>query len=99
VYSIVHPLLEELVGEVRRSLEYYSSRYPDAGVRRITLIGGGARFTNIDALFTQSLGIPTTTGDPLSQLPLRAPQLPPGYAEQNGPIFAVALGLAVRDLV
>jgi hypothetical protein len=99
VYSIVSPLLDELVSEVRRSLEYYSSRYPDAGVRRVTLIGGGARFTNIDALFTQSLGIPTTIGDPLSSLTVRAPQLPPGYAEENGPMFAVALGLAVRDLV
>ncbi|HEX8235107.1 MAG TPA: type IV pilus assembly protein PilM [Abditibacteriaceae bacterium] len=99
VYSILQPLLEELVGEVRRSLEYYGSRYPDAGVRRITLIGGGARFTNIDALFTQSLGIPTIVGNPLAHLPVRASRLPAGYAEQNGPIFAVALGLAMRDLV
>jgi type IV pilus assembly protein PilM len=99
VSSILQPLLDELVAEVRRSLEYYGSRYPDAGVRRITLIGGGAKFTNIDALFTQSLGIPTTVGNPLSRLQLRASQLPPGYAEQNGPVFAVALGLAMRDLV
>jgi type IV pilus assembly protein PilM len=99
VYSILQPLLDELVAEVRRSLEYYGSRYPDAGVRRITLIGGGANFTNIDALFTQSLGIPTTVGNPLSRLQVRAAQLPPGYVEQNGPVFAVALGLAMRDLV
>jgi hypothetical protein len=99
VYSILQPLLDELVAEVRRSLEYYGSRYPDAGVRRITLIGGGAKFTNIDALFTQSLGIPTTVGNPLSRLQMKASQLPPGYAEQNGPVFAVALGLAMRDLV
>lgn len=99
VYSILQPLLDELVAEVRRSLEYYGSRYPDASVRRITLIGGGAKFTNIDALFTQSLGIPTTVGNPLSRLQMKASQLPPGYAEQNGPVFAVALGLAMRDLV
>jgi type IV pilus assembly protein PilM len=99
VSSILQPLLDELVAEVRRSLEYYGSRYPDASVRRITLIGGGAKFTNIDALFTQSLGIPTTVGSPLSRMQVRAPLLPPGYAEQNGPIFAVALGLAMRDLV
>jgi type IV pilus assembly protein PilM len=98
VHGIVRPLLDELVGEVRRSLEYYASRYPDTVVRRITLVGGGARLSNLDALFTQSMGIPTTVGNPVTRLPLRAPALPPGYAEQHGPMYAVALGLALRDL-
>ncbi len=99
VHTILQPLLDDLVAEVRRSLEYYASRYPDAAVRRITLVGGGAKLKNLDALFTQSLGIPTTTSNPLARVTMRAPQLPPDYADQNGPIFAVSLGLALRDVV
>jgi hypothetical protein len=99
VYSILAPQLEDLVAEVRRSLEYHASRYPDAAVRRIVLIGGGTRMKNIDAYFTQQLGIPTTIGNPLARLPLRAPKLAPDYIDQNGPALAVALGLAVRDMV
>ncbi|MDF2439119.1 MAG: type pilus assembly protein PilM [Abditibacteriota bacterium] len=99
VYSILHPLLEELASEIRRSLEYHASRYPDAVVQNITLVGGGAQFKNIDAFLTQSLGIPTAVGKPLARLSVRAPQLPQGYADANEPLFAVALGLALRDLV
>lgn len=99
VHSILLPQLEELVSEVRRSLEYHASRYPDAAVRRVVLIGGGAALTNIDAYFTQQLGIPTAIGNPLARLPLRASQLAPDYIDRNGPALAVALGLAVRDMV
>lgn len=99
VYIAIQPVLEELLAEVRRSLEYYASRYPDAGVRSATLVGGGAKLANIDSVFTQSLGIPTTVGNPLARVTVRAPQLPPGYSDENGPLFAVALGLALRDMV
>jgi type IV pilus assembly protein PilM len=99
LHSIVGPTLDTLIGEVRRSLEYHTTRYPDAAVRRITLIGGGAKLKNIDAYFTQSLGIPTSVGNPLARLPLQAPKLPPGYADENGAMFVVALGLAMRELM
>jgi hypothetical protein len=99
LYGVLHPLLDGLVAEVRRSLEYHATRYPDAAVQHITLIGGGARLKNIDAYFAQSLGIPTTVGNPLAGLTVQAPKLPPNYANDMGPLFVVALGLALRDLV
>lgn len=98
VHEVLAPLLDELVGEVRRSLEYYASRFPDSGVRHISLVGGGAMLTNIDAYFTQSLGIPTTRGNVFSNIVVRVPQLPAGYADENSSLYAVALGLALRDL-
>jgi Tfp pilus assembly PilM family ATPase len=99
LYSVIHPVLENLVAEVRRSLEYHTTRYPDAAVRRITLIGGGAKLTNMDAYFTQSLGIPTAVGNPAARLPVHAPKLPPDYVEENGTLYTVAIGLAMRELV
>ena len=99
LYSILHPILETLSNEVRRSLEYHASRYPDAAVQHITLVGGGAKLKNIDAYFTEALGIPTALGNPLVGMALQAPKLAPEYVESNGPAFATALGLALRDLV
>ncbi|HEX8551113.1 MAG TPA: type IV pilus assembly protein PilM [Abditibacteriaceae bacterium] len=98
IYGIIHPLLEELAGETRRSLEYFGSRYPDAGVRRIVLVGGGAKLTNIDAYFTQELGIPTARGNPFAGVSVKAAQAGSGWVDENGPLFAVALGLALRDV-
>ena len=99
LHGVIAPVLENLIAEVRRSLEYHTTRYPDAAVRRITLIGGGAKLKNMDAYFTQSLGIPTSIGNAAARLPVRAPKLPPEYVDQNGTIFTVAIGLAMRELV
>jgi cell division ATPase FtsA len=99
LYSVIHPALENLVAEVRRSLEYHTTRYPDAAVRRITLIGGGAKLKNLDAYFTQSLGIPTSIGNVAASLPLNAPKLSSDFVEENGTRFTVAIGLALRELV
>jgi Tfp pilus assembly PilM family ATPase len=99
VYDILQPRLGELVNEVRRSLEYYASRYPDAGVRRIVLVGGGARMPNMDVLLTQEIGIPAMVHNPLAHVNLQAKGLPNDFVDQNGSAFAVALGLAMRDLV
>jgi type IV pilus assembly protein PilM len=97
IYGIIHPQIEELVAEVRRSLEYFGSRYPDAGVRRITLIGGGAKLRNIDAYFTRELGIPSTRGNPFGGVAVRAAG-GSEFIDENAPLFAVALGLALRDV-
>ena len=99
VYSILAPQLEELIAEVRRSLEYHASRYPDAAVRRIVLIGGGAHMKNLDAYFTQELGIPVSLGNPLARLPLKSAHISPDFIDANGPALAVALGLALRDMI
>lgn len=98
LHSVLEPVLDNLINEVRRSLEYHTTRYPEAAVRRIVLTGGGAKLKNLDAFFTQRMGISTTVGNPLSRLNLRAPSLPPGYVDENGPLFTVALGLAMREL-
>jgi len=99
LYGVLSPILESLAGEVRRSLEYHATRYPDAAVQRITLVGGGAKLKNIDAFFAQSMGVPTTIGNPLAGMTVSAAKLPPNYANDLGPVFTVALGLALRDLV
>jgi Tfp pilus assembly PilM family ATPase len=54
---------------------------------------------NLDAYFTQQLGIPVAIGNPLARLPLKAPKLPPDYIGANGPALSVALGLALRDMI
>lgn len=99
VYEVLQPRLQELVAEIRRSLEYFASRYPDAGVQRIVLVGGGARLPNMDAMLTQEIGIPTVIDRPLSRLKLQVPNLPSDFVDEQGATFAVATGLALRDLV
>ena len=97
VYSILHPLLDGLASEVRRSLEFHASRYPSAVVQNIEIVGGGAKFKNIDVFLTQSLGIPSVVGNPLRVLSI--PAKVGGDIAADAPIYAVAVGLALRELL
>jgi hypothetical protein len=99
LYSLIQPSLEELSNEVRRSIEFHLGRYPDSTISRLILLGGGAKLRNLDVFFTQTLGVPTVVGNPFSHIKVQTPSLPPEYATDNGPLCAVALGLALRDFV
>ncbi len=99
LYGLISPSLEELAGEVRRSLEFHLGRYPDATISRLVLLGGGARLRNLDVFLTQMIGVPTAVGNPFAHIKVQTPKLPPAYASDNGPLCTVALGLALRDFV
>ncbi len=99
LYGLISPSLEELAGEVRRSLEFHLGRYPDATISRLVLLGGGARLRNLDVFLTQMIGVPTAVANPFAHITVQTPKLAPGYASDNGPLCAVALGLALRDFV
>jgi type IV pilus assembly protein PilM len=96
---VLKPILDDLTSELRRSLEYHSARYPDAPVKRIVLVGGGAKMTNLDAYFSQNLGIPASIGNPIESLATDASQVNQHLIQEHGSAFVVALGLAMREII
>jgi len=96
IYSALAPALEELASEIARSLSFYLERVPDAALSRVYLTGGGALLKNIDVYLTGRLGAPTSVFNPLQSLPVSAPASP---ITTQGPLYTVALGLALRDFV
>ena len=99
VHAVLQPVLDDLAGELRRSLEYHSARYPDAPVKRIVLIGGGAKMRNLDTYFAQELGVPAEVGNPFKALNSDAPQVNQHLLEEHSNAFVVALGLAMREII
>jgi len=96
IYGALAPALEELASEIARSLSFYLERVPDAALSRVYLTGGGALLKNIDVYLTGRLGAPTSVFNPLQSLPVSAPASP---ITTQGPLYTVALGLALRDFV
>ncbi|BCM89452.1 cell division protein FtsA [Abditibacteriota bacterium] len=94
VYEALANSIEELAGEISRSLSFYLERVPDAALSRIYLTGGGALLKNLDVFLTGRLGAPTAVLNPLELLPVAAQS-----EISNGPLYTVALGLALRDFV
>lgn len=99
VFGAIAPVVSELVTEVRRSLEYFRGRAPDAEIHEILLCGGSAKIRNLDRLFQTELGIPTRVASAFQYTEMVTKNLSPERLEEIAPTFAVAVGLASRDLV
>jgi type IV pilus assembly protein PilM len=99
LFEALLPVLQEFSMEVRRSVDYFRSRYPTEAVDAILLCGGSARIPNLDQFLQTDLGVPTVVADPFAGLNVTARQVSPEYRAQIAPAFAVALGLAARDAV
>lgn len=90
LFAAVQPVLEEIVAEVRRSIDYYRSRGYD--VDAVELLGGGARLRGFAGYMSRSLGIPCDDYDALRRLNLNMRKVAPAYAEEHRQEFAVAVG-------
>lgn len=58
VMSMVRPVLERIVQESKRSLEYYTQLFPGAKVSRIQLCGGGALLNGLAKFFQERISVP-----------------------------------------
>jgi len=97
VYEAMLPALAELVTEIRRSLEYYRSRYPDSTVDRILLFGGTAKLENLDRFIANEIGIQVEVGDPLKRLAALPTFYTRQYLSELSCLLPIAVGLAIRD--
>ncbi|MFQ3678008.1 MAG: type IV pilus assembly protein PilM [Fimbriimonadaceae bacterium] len=82
--------VEEFVGEVRRSVDYFRSRGGNVDV--IVLAGGGAKLKGLDDYLRRSLGMECDNYDPLRRLNVNARKVAPDFVDQHRQEFAVAVG-------
>jgi type IV pilus assembly protein PilM len=90
LYNSVAPVLEELVSEIRRSIDYYRSRGGD--VQQVEICGGGGKIKGLAGYLERSLGIPCDTFDPTRRLNINARKVPPTFVDEHREEFAVAIG-------
>lgn len=94
---VVQPHVDELIREVRRSLNYYQSQQTEQGqadpVTRVILSGGGAKMGGLAPYFEHKLGLPVTCAGIYSTNIFHSDSASdPGYD------LSVASGLAMRAL-
>ncbi|MFH1187166.1 MAG: type IV pilus assembly protein PilM [Candidatus Levyibacteriota bacterium] len=89
------PILSSILAEVKKSIAFYNQKYKDdATIRQIILSGGTAKLPGIDAFFANASGIETEIANPWKVL---SSQKIPKEILDNGPDYAIAVGLAMRD--
>ncbi len=98
IFDAIAPVLHDLVAEVRRSIEYYMTRYqsqPD----KVILCGGTAKIPDLDQFFEAQLGIPTVVANPLKTIEVFSRGVSEDYLHEVAAVFPVSIGLAIRDMI
>jgi len=99
VFESMAPTLAELVTEVRRSLDFFSTRGSQTRVDKVFVFGGTARLPHFERFLTNELGTEVEIGNPLARLDIATPD---GYSEELksfSPMLPIAVGMGIRDLM
>jgi type IV pilus assembly protein PilM len=92
---LVRPVLERLMAEIARSLDYYRNQSHLERIDRLFLTGGGANTKNIATYLSETLRLPVERLNPLAGILSDAKKIDAQVFDQKGPVFAVALGVAI----
>lgn len=95
IAEVISLSLDFIFSETRRMALNYQAKYKKS-IEKAVLVGGGAGMKGVAALTEKNLEMPVVLGDPFSKVD--APAFLADILRQNGPEFAVALGIAIRRL-
>ena len=91
----IHPILTEIVAEVKKAIAFYTEKYKnEAPISQILLTGGGAGLPGIDLFLVQTIGIETVIANPWKLLNI---QRVPDALQPYGAEYAAAIGLALKE--
>jgi len=99
LFDAMMPTLVELVTEIRRSFEYFTSREPDTPIDRVLIYGGTSRLPYIIDFIQQELGLEVQQADPLAALDLTLFRQPADYLKDVAPALPICIGLGLRDML
>lgn len=99
LHDAMLPILGDLATEVRRSMDYFQTRWRESKVGRVVLSGGTAKLANLERFLSLELGVETVVGDPFVQCEVSERVLPAAERKQVAPALATAVGLALRGTV
>jgi type IV pilus assembly protein PilM len=89
------PILSTILGEIKKSIAFYSQKYKDdLPIRQIILSGGTAKLPGIEIFFANNSGIEAAIANPWKVL---ASQQMPKEILDNASDYTIAVGLAMKD--
>jgi Tfp pilus assembly PilM family ATPase len=90
INQAIVPVLEEFIAEVRRSLDYFSSK--GGPVQRVELCGGASKLHGLSYLLGTQLAVQCEEYDALHGINISSKRLEPQFVDEHRPDFAVAVG-------
>lgn len=96
VMSAIRPVFDIIVEELKRAQAFFSSR-SNRPLSRLVLVGGTANLPGVLVYLAEALGVEVARGNPWEIISVPA-NFPREYLEEHAPSFAVAVGLAMKEI-
>jgi type IV pilus assembly protein PilM len=97
VEQAMRTVTETVIGEISRSLDFFSATSADSRIERIVLCGGGASVAGLQAGFQQRSGAKVEVMDPLARM-IPNSRFEADYLDEVAPALGVGVGLALRRM-
>ncbi len=94
IVTAVKPIMDTIIGEMKRALAFYAEKHKDERVEAIILSGGTAKLPGMVVYIAQNVGIEAQLANPWVGI-TRDPRF--RVLDSEGPTFTVAMGLALRE--
>ena len=97
ILASIKPVLNDFVGEVQRSLGYFTNTHRDVQIEYMVGLGNAFRLPGLQRYLAEKLSLEVRKLEKMDRLPGDSVVAPPVFSE-NILSFAVAYGLAVQGL-
>ena len=98
VLQIIEDATESLTQEVQRSIDFFSATSSDEKVQKVYITGGVSSVPAVRVSLENRLGVEVQVIDPWRQISVSEKDFDTDYLQAMGPIYAVAVGLAMRRM-
>ena len=95
IYNVLSPIIESILVEVRRGIEFYKNKTLAAAPVDYVLNGDGALLPGLTEYVAKSLGVNVTVANPWNSI--RIDNKFKDIIAKSGPSYSVAIGLAEKD--
>jgi type IV pilus assembly protein PilM len=96
VATIIEDATEALTTDIQRSLDFFSASSADDRPKKIYITGGVSKIDAVRSSLAQRLGMTVELLDPWRKISYSKKDFDPDYLQDVGPLFTVAVGLAMR---
>lgn len=97
--GVLGDVAEEFANELRRSLDYYQTQDYSAPVERLVVTGTGTSLRNLASYLSEQLNLGVEIGNPLVKIAQNRSGLADPVLAAVAPRLAVAVGLALDEVV
>jgi len=94
IIAVVKPVMETIISEMKRAIGFFEESYKNEHIGVILLTGGNAKLPGLIPYIAEHTGIEVQQGNPWVGIRKDARF---SVLNAEGPLFAVAIGLALRE--